>query len=102
MGWWDLDVARHRQLLMTWLSAFEEISTNQHKRTHTHMVDMVQMVGWPKDVSLDVDLDVVKIKSALNKYFLAKAEPTSSFWDVGAKRVDGTSQHPASCIGLQL
>ena len=23
------------------------------------VVDMVQMVGWPKDVSLDVDLDVV-------------------------------------------
>ena len=22
------------------------------------VVDMVQMVGWPKDVSLDVDLDV--------------------------------------------
>ena len=61
---------------------------------------MVQMVGWPKDVSLDVDLDVEKIKSALKKYFLAKAEPTSSFWDVGAKRVDGTSQHPASCTGL--
>ena len=66
------------------------------------VVDMVQMVGWPKDVSLDVDLDVVKIKSALKKYFLAKAEPTSSFWDVGAKRVDGTSQHPASCISLDF
>ena len=64
------------------------------------VVDMVQMVGWPKDVSLDVDLDVEKIKSALKKDFLAKAEPTSSFWDVGAKRVDGTSQHPASCKGL--
>ena len=73
----------------------------QPTQTHTHMVvDMVQMVGWPKDVSLDVDLDVEKIKSALKKYFLAKAEPTSSFWDVGAKRVDGTSQHPASCTGL--
>ena len=30
------------------------------------MVDMVQMVGWPKDFSLDVDLDVEK-KSALEK-----------------------------------
>ena len=66
------------------------------------VVDMVQMVGWPKDVSLDVDLDVVRKKSVLKKYFLAKAEPTSSFWDVGAKRVDGTSQHPASCTGLGI
>ena len=33
------------------------------------VVDMVQMVGWPKDVNLDVDLDVVKRKSALNIFF---------------------------------
>ena len=37
------------------------------------VVDMVQMVGWPKDVSLDVDLDVVKIKSALKKIFVGKS-----------------------------
>ena len=26
------------------------------------VVDMVEMVGWPQDVSLDVDLDVEKNK----------------------------------------
>ena len=27
-----------------------------------NVVDMVEMVGWPQDVSLDVDLDVEKKK----------------------------------------
>ena len=36
------------------------------------VVDMVQMVGWPKDVSLDVDLDVVKREGALENMFFGK------------------------------
>ncbi len=34
------------------------------------IVDTVQPVGWRRDVSLDVEVDVEKNKLALNKYVL--------------------------------
>ena len=55
------------------------------------VVDMVQMVGWPKDVSLDVDLDVEKIKSALIFFFWHNPGQHPTFWML---EPNGWMEHP--------
>ena len=55
------------------------------------VVDMVQMVGWPKDVSLDVDLDVVKRKSAQKKENEQNPGQHPTFWML---EPNGWMEHP--------
>ena len=52
-------------------------------------IDIVDGLGWQRDTSLDVELDVGNISTL--KHVSVILRPTSNFLDVGAINLDGTS-----------